>query len=219
MAVGQGRYDSPMSRQPHKQLSMVIDEVAVRRLPDVPLPAGYVMRAYRAGDAPSWADTLQKGGFTEWTENRVLEYLEDPERRAGSRIVEYNGAIVAATFASQTPPSPSRSEGDACEARRGCPKSEGGVLDFVVTHPDHRGNGLGRATCTSVAKFLVGQGCRSTVSLKTDDWRLPAIHIYLSMGFKPSFPRTREPSENQNDMPDRWATVYQMLKEAGYDHS
>ena len=153
--------------------------------------AGYVMRAYRAGDAPSWADTLQKGGFTEWTENRVLEYLEDPERRAGSRIVDYNGAIVAATFASQTPPSPSRSEGDACEARRGCPKSEGGVLDFVVTHPDHRGNGLGRATCTSVAKFLVGQGCRSTVSLKTDDWRLPAIHIYLSMGFKPSFPRPR----------------------------
>ena len=215
-----------MSQQPHKQLSMVIDDVAVSRLPDVPLQAGYVMRAYRAGDAPSWADTLQKGGFTEWTEDRVLEYLEDAERRAGSRIVDYNGAIVAATFASQTPPSPWRSEGDACEARRGYPKSVGGVLDFVVTHPDHRGNGLGRATCTSVAKFLVGQGCRSTVSLKTDDWRLPAIHIYLSMGFKPvipatttSFPRTREPSENQNDMPDRWATVYQMLKEAGYDHS
>ena len=218
MAVGQGRYDSPMSRQSHKQLSMVIDEVAVRRLPDVPLPAGYVMRAYRVGDAPSWADTLQKGGFTEWTEDRVLEYLEDPERRAGSRIVDYNGAIVAATFASQTPPSPSRREGDACEARRGCPKSEGGVLDFVVTHPDHRGRGLAPATCTEVSRFLVARGCKA-VSLSTDDWRLPAIHIYLSMGFKPSFPRTRETSENQNDMPDRWATVYQMLKEAGYDHS
>ena len=189
---------------------MVIDEVAVGRLPDVPLPAGYVMRAYRAGDAPSWADTLQKGGFTEWTEDRVLEYLEDPERRAGSRIVEYNGAIVAATFASRSPPSPSRSEGDACEARRGCPKSEGGALDFVVTHPDHRGRGLAPATCTEVSRFLVARGCKA-VSLSTDDWRLPAIHIYLSMGFKPVM--------NRDDMPDRWATVYQMLKEAGYDHS
>ena len=62
---------------------MVIDDVAVSRLPDVPLQAGYVMRAYRAGDAPSWADTLQKGGFTEWTEDRVLEYLEDRRTARG----------------------------------------------------------------------------------------------------------------------------------------
>ena len=204
----QGRYDIPMPPLLHKQLSMVLHDVAVGRLPDVPLPAGYVMRAYRVGDASSWADTLQKGGFTDWTEDRVLEYLEDPERREGSRVVEYNGEIVSATFAS-------RISIQACKTTRPTPKSEVGVLDFVVTHPDHRGNGLGRATCTSVAKFLVGQDCRRgclpTVSLKTDDWRLPAIHIYLSMGFKPVL--------NRDDMPDRWATVYQMLKEAGYDHS
>ena len=204
----QGRYDIPMPPLLQMQLSMVIDEVAVHRLPDVPLPAGYVMRACRTGDAPSWADTLQKGGFTDWTEDRVLEHLEDPERREGSRVVEYNGEIVSATFAS-------RISIQACKTTRPTPKSEVGVLDFVVTHPDHRGNCLGRATCTSVVKFLVAQGCPKgslqTVSLKTDDWRLPAIHIYLSMGFKPVL--------NRDDMPDRWATVYQMLKEAGYDHS
>ena len=233
----QGRYDIPMPPLLQMQLSMVIDEVAVGRLPDVPLPAGYVMRACRTGDAPSWADTLQKGGFTDWTEDRVLEYLEDPERREGSRVVEYNGEIVSATFAS-------RISIQACKTTRPTPKSEVGVLDFVVTHPDHRGNGLARATCTSVAKFLLThvipiephgsaagiqrkakhvipadagiQGkakhaANAYVSLKTDDWRFPAIHIYLSMGFKPVL--------NRDDMPDRWATVYQMLKEAGYDHS
>ena len=233
----QGRYDIPMPPLLQMQLSMVIDEVAVGRLPDVPLPAGYVMRACRTGDAPSWADTLQKGGFTDWTEDRVLEYLEDPERREGSRVVEYNGEIVSATFASRTSIQP-------CKTTRPTPKSEVGVLDFVVTHPDHRGNGLARATCTSVAKFLLThvipiephgsaagiqrkakhvipadagiQGkakhaANAYVSLKTDDWRFPAIHIYLSMGFKPVL--------NRDDMPDRWATVYQMLKEAGYDHS
>ena len=144
----QGRYDIPMPPLLQMQLSMVIDEVAVGRLPDVPLPAGYVMRACRTGDAPSWADTLQKGGFTDWTEDRVLEYLEDPERREGSRVVEYNGEIVSATFASRTSIQP-------CKTTRPTPKSEVGVLDFVVTHPDHRGNGLARATCTSVAKFLL----------------------------------------------------------------
>ena len=233
----QGRYDIPMPPLLQMQLSMVIDEVAVGRLPDVPLPAGYVMRACRTGDAPSWADTLQKGGFTDWTEDRVLEYLEDPERREGSRVVEYNGEIVSATFASRTSIQP-------CKTTRPTPKSEVGVLDFVVTHPDHRGNGLARATCTSVAKFLLThvipiephgsaagiqrkakhvipadagiQGkakhaANAYVSLLTDDWRFPAIHIYLSMGFKPVL--------NRDDVPDRWATVYQMLKEAGYDHS
>ena len=219
----QGRYDIPMPPLLQMQLSMVIDEVAVGRLPDVPLPAGYVMRACRTGDAPSWADTLQKGGFTEWSEDRVLEYLEDPERREGSRVVEYNGEIVSATFASRISIQPS-------QTTRPTPKYEGGVLDFVVTHPDHRGNGLARATCTSVAKFLLTHvipiephgsaagiqrkakhAANAYVSLTTDDWRLPAIHIYLSMGFKPVL--------NRDDMPDRWATVYQMLKEAGYDHS
>ena len=224
-----------MSRQPHKQLSMVIDEVAIGRLPDVALPSGYVMRAYRTGDAASWADTLRMGGFTEWTEDRVLQYLDDPERRAGSCVVEHNGEIVAATFATLTRASPHlwmdvssaeapafagmtevvRSEGDACEARRGCPKFEVGLLDFVVTHPDHRGKGLGRATCTSVAKFLVGHRAQhrghQSVGLQTDDWRLPALHIYLTMGFKPVM--------NRDDMPERWASVYHLLKEAGYDHS
>ena len=34
-----------MTPLPPKQLRMVIDEASVGRLPDVPLPAGYVMRA------------------------------------------------------------------------------------------------------------------------------------------------------------------------------
>ena len=42
-----------------------------------------------------------KGGFTDWTEQQVLEYVVDAERREGSRLVEHNGRIVAATFASR----------------------------------------------------------------------------------------------------------------------
>ncbi len=183
---------------PPKQLRMAIDGVSVCRLPDVPLPDGYVMRPYRSGDENGWAETLQACGFEQWNDTEVLAYLEDVERLEGSRVVEYKSRVVAGTFAS-------RNTDDASDISN--PEEEG-VLDFVVTHPDHRGKGLAKATCTGVAKFFVHLGCQS-VSLWTDDWRLPAIHVYLSLGFKPVM--------NRYDMPGRWDAVYDKLKEQGRD--
>ncbi len=185
------------------QLTMAIYADAVRRLPDVPLPAGYAMRAYHPGDAASWADTLRKSDFVTWDEAQVLQFLEVPERREGSRLVEHGGRVVAATFASRISnrPMPPAVAADA---------SEEGVLDYVVTHPDHRGRGLGRATCTEVCRFLVSRGCKA-VSLNTDDFRLPAIHVYLSMGFRPVM--------NGRDIPERWAAVYDNLKEGGREYA
>ena len=193
-----------MSPLPPKQLSMVIDEATVDRLPDVPLPAGYVIRPCRPGDTASWADALRAGGFQSWGEEQVLEFLESAERQEGSRVVEQGGRIVAATFATRI------SNRLSMDLVGGGDPSKEGALDYVVTHPDHRGLGLGRATCTEVSRFLVARG-HKTVSLSTDDWRLPAIHIYLSMGFRPVM--------NRNDMPARWAAVCEKLKESGRDYS
>ncbi len=187
-----------------QQLRMVIDKEAVCQLPDVVVPTGYTLRAYRSGDVASWADALRQGGFTDWTEARVLDYLKDTERREGSSLVEFGGRIVAATFASRLGNQPHKLNNAVAEP------SNIGILDFVVTHPEHRGRSLGKATCTAVAKFLVARGC-TTIELGTDDWRLPAIHVYLSMGF--------EPVMNRNDMPRRWAAVIEKLKESGRDHS
>lgn len=178
-----------------KQLVMITDRNTVKSLPDVALPTGYTIRAYRPGDENSWADTLQACGFENWNETKVLAYLEDAERRKGSRVVEFDDRIVAATFAS-------RPKNDAIALE--------GVLDFVVTHPDHRAKGLARATCTEVARFFINRGCK-TIELRTDDWRLPAIHVYLSLGFKPVM--------NREDMPQRWANIHQKLKEYSRDHS
>ena len=189
---------------PPKQLRMVIVEASVARLPDVALPDGYFMRHYRWGDADSWASLLGMGNFGNcWGADRVSNYLEDAVRREGSRLVEHEGRIVAGTFASRVSNRPSLSP--VC----GTESSREGVLDYVVTHPDHRGKGLGRATCTEVVRYLVTHGCKS-VSLNTDDWRLAAIHIYLSMGFRPVM--------NRNDMLDRWTAVYDKLKEQRRDH-
>lgn len=195
-----------MPTLPPKQLAMATDQETIRNLLEVPLPIGYVIRGYRPGDESSWAETLQACGFENWNDAEVSAYLENAERRVGSRVVEHNGQVVAATFASRK----SEDTSDTVAPAGVSSSQEEGVLDFVVTHPDHRGKRLARATCTEVAKFFVDIGC-SYISLFTDDWRLPAIHVYLSLGFKPVMHRT--------DMPDRWANVFNKLKEAGREHS
>lgn len=185
---------------PPKQITMVIHKAAVERLPDVVLPAGYTIRAPKPTDIESWAETLRAGGFEMWSEEKVREYLQDDERREGSRVVEQGGRIVAGTFASRflKPPKPSDADRQVEEA----------VLDYVVTHPDHQGRGLGKATCTEVTRFFIARGDEK-VSLGTDDWRLPAIHVYLSLGYRPIMSR--------EDMPGRWASVFAKLKESGRD--
>lgn len=158
----------------------------LRLLPDVGVPDGYILRKYKPGDEDSWVDLLQFGGFTKWDHARMDEFLSSEERREGSRVVACGEQIVAATFAS----------------RRDVPKSIG-VLDFVVSHPDHRGNGLGRAVCTAVSKFLAEQGY-DEVNLHTDDWRLEAISLYFSLGFQPDM--------TSDDMPSRWAAIMKNLE-------
>ena len=188
-----------------KQLCMVIGAAGVRGMPDTAVPEGYEVRGYREGDVATLAETLQAVGFRNCGVDRVLETLEDADRRAGSAVVEYRGTIVAVTFASRT----SATETNPVTGKPGNPRREG-VLDYVATHPDHQGRGLGQATCTAVSRYLVAQGCE-TVQLLTDDWRLPAIHLYLSMGF--------EPVMSRRDMPERWAAIMSELEKRGYAHA
>ena len=190
---------------PAKQLCMVIDAAGVRGMRDVGVPQGYVVRGYRDGDEVTLAGTLRAAGFVDWDVGRVLGYLENSDRRAGSAVVECEGSIVASTFASRM----SSGATSPVTGKAGDPTREG-LLDYVATRPDHQGRGLGRATCTAVSRYLVDQGCE-TVSLWTDDWRLPAIHLYLSLGYRPVM--------NRGDMPGRWAKVIAELEKHGHAHA
>lgn len=190
---------------PAKQLCMVIEAAGVRDMPDVAVPAGYALRTLREGDDVGLAGTLRGAGFVDWDVARVLGYLEDADRRAGSAVVEFEGSIVASTFASRM----SSGSVSPVTGKPGNPGREG-LLDYVATHPSHQGRGLGRATCTAVSRYLVEQGCE-TVSLWTDDWRLPAIHLYLSLGYRPVMIR--------RDMPQRWALVMDELEKHGHAHA
>ncbi len=176
----------PDEELPPKQLRMTAPASVLRKLPDVLLPERLKQRGYLPGDEDGWLQLLRDAGFEEWDRPRIDEYLRDPERREGSSVVVEGDVVVAATFASRL----TRDE------------VELGVLDYVASSPTHRRLGLGRAVCMAVARFQVERGYPA-VTLFTDDWRLPAISLYLSLGF--------EPDMHREDMPARWTDVRNRL--------
>ena len=151
-------------------------------MPEPVLPPGYELRGYRQGDEDSWGDAINTGEFYGvWDRAHFEEYIRGPERMEGSRLVAKDGQVVAATIAS--------AEDYAAKLGR---------VDYVVSRPEYRGLGLGRVVCTEVVRHLIEKGYANVV-LYTDDWRLPAIGLYLSMGF--------EPRMDREDMPERWERI------------
>ena len=169
---------------PPQQLSMSICGDRLLGLSGAGVPDGYLLRQCRASDSDGIAGVLDASGFQGWTVGRVADYLAEPERRDGSRVVARGTRIVASTFASWQE------------------MGRIGVLDYVACHPEHRGRGLGRAVCSGVLEFFAGRGYES-VTLLTDDVRLPAIALYLSLGFAPEMTR--------GDMPGRWEKIMRQL--------
>ena len=179
-----------MNDLPPKQLSMIITAGAARRMPAPVTPPGFTLRPYRPGDEDSWVALINTGEYgADWDRPRFDDYMTGPERMVGSRVAEREGEIVAATFASVQPD-----------------MDDMGRVDFVTGLPQYRGLGLGRLVCAAVVRCLVDKGYPRVI-LFTDDWRLPAIGLYLSMGFQPQM--TRE------DMPQRWRKIIQNLEASG----
>ena len=198
-----------VSTLPPKQLTMVIDEATVSRLLDVrtaarlrdssPCRPDRIRQVgptrFRRGDSTCW--TEETGPGVSW---------RDAERREGSRVVEQGGRIVAGTFASRIPKRPPMTQ---CRRRGSFRRRR--VLDYVVTHPDHQGRGLGRATCAEVSRFLHRPGVQDGLA---GHRRLEAAgnpRLPCRMGYRPVM--------NRNDMSARWAAVYEKLKESGRDYS
>ena len=74
----------------------------------------------------------------------------------------------------------------------------GGELGWVAGDPEHKGKGLGMAVCAAVMRRLLEGGYKN-IFLNTDDWRLPALSIYLRQGWIPLL--------YLPDMEERWRDV------------
>ena len=97
----------------------------------------------------------------------------------------HNGRIIATASAVESPTFPGV-----------------GWYRMVGVRKDARGLGAGKTVCLAALHALRERGYTSAM-LSTDDERLPAISLYLSLGFKPYY--------NHESHKDRWERVLTAL--------
>lgn len=80
-----------------------------------------------------------------------------------------------------------------------------GWYRMVAVHNDARGIGAGRMVALAALHALRDRGYNS-VLLSTDDHRIPAIALYLSLGFKPVY--------SHESHKERWEKVLGQIEES-----
>ncbi|MFT5679240.1 MAG: mycothiol synthase [Myxococcota bacterium] len=131
--------------------------------PPPDLPRGYTLRV--GVDRAAFASTQAAIGF-------------EVTDAAWSRLVEQLAA-GAMVFAETT----DTHEPVAVAAAEHC--ADGWVEPgWVAVAPVHRGAGLGLAVCTALTRHLLSHGHHRLIG-STQDHRLAALRIYLTLGFQP----------------------------------
>jgi mycothiol synthase len=176
----------PVSQQP--QLMMLFAESLLTNPPAVVLPEEYLLRTYRPEDEAGYIALMHGAGFTHFTPEYVQKTLRAilPD---GLFVIEHisSGQLVATAMATHNP----------------CPQHPyGGELGWVAGSAEHKGHGLGRAVCAAVLRRYIQAGYRR-IYLSTDDWRLPAIKVYLTLGLQPFL--------YHDGMTERWQAVCAQL--------
>lgn len=168
-------------------LEMIWPEETLTFPPEINLAEGYHIRQFELSDTANYFNLFAEAGM----EKPPLDYWEKHLLPGGFFIVEHeaSGVLVAACFASHHP---------------SLRHPKGGNLGWLAVHPAHRGRKLGQSVSAAVTSRLIAGGYRR-IYLETHDYRLPAIAIYLKMGWVPLF--------YTSEMEGRWASIYQALKQ------
>lgn len=163
------------------QLKMEKDDLA--NVPAIAVPEGYVLRTFRDGDEAALGRIYAASDLGMTTAEQVRANLVGkpcfkPERVF---VVEYHGEPVGTASAWW--------EGNDPEV---------GYLHMVGLLPDHRGKQLGALLTVAAIGYTRNEGFTAQ-RLDTDDWRLPAIRLYLDLGYYPLY--------LDDTHPDRWAAL------------
>ena len=166
------------------QLEMIRLNDPIPVLPD--MAQGYAVRPINIDDLNSYTETFS----TAFDETPPFGELVQNSLPKGFLCVEYlpTGTVVASASAaiykiSQHP--------------------TGHSLQWVVAHSEHRGKGIGHAVISATTEVLSNYAPDYSY-LSTDDFRLPAISIYLKLGWQPLL--------FDQDQKTRWQQIFSILK-------
>jgi mycothiol synthase len=153
--------------------------------PVIRLPEGYELRTYRSGDDDAWLS---------------IQNLADPEIPGGDFgevLMKYHATLLPGGlfFAIDRAGGQAVATAGAIHNTRDGMFAFGGELGWVATIPSHQSKGLGNAVSAAAVGRLISAGYES-IRVGTQDHRLPAIKLYLRMGFVPYLYAA--------DMAERW---------------
>lgn len=154
-------------------------------LPPFFLPHGLSLLNHSEGMEPVWEEIIEKAFGTHFS-------FDESIRNGGGYRPEYvlyiakNSVPIATATAVEKEDFPGE-----------------GWFRMIATRPEARGHGAGRLVCLAALHSLAARGYKTAV-LSTDDFRLPAIKLYLSLGF--------EPLCTHESHPGRWAKVMENIK-------
>jgi mycothiol synthase len=159
---------------------------SVARVEVPPLPQGYVLRQFRAGDEARYDDLFHLA----FADEGLLPGMREQTLEGGFFVIEHlaSGELVA-----------------SCVTWRGSimPRHpDAGNMGWLVTDPSHAGKGLGTIVAACATNRLAAEGCRRPC-LGTEDFRIAAISIYLKLGWRPYIYR--------DDLVPRWRSIFTRL--------
>ncbi|MCL2517191.1 MAG: GNAT family N-acetyltransferase [Oscillospiraceae bacterium] len=165
------------------QLKMIRPKVPLQQC-DIP---GYKIVSHDESLIDAWIEVSEELTRGRWTREQFIErMLGDPTVKPEAIFYVCDGDTPVGTATGQIV------DGGA-----------NGRLHMVAVKAEYKGKGLGRLVCTAACEYLYSAGV-SEISLATDDFRVPAVSLYLSMGFIPHL--------YEDDMPQRWENLYNLLK-------
>lgn len=134
------------------------------------IPRGYAVRTYAPGDEAHFLRLMAQGDFDPWDDaklhDNVAKIIPDGWFFA---IEERSGAVVGTAVCLHNYTGRCAFTGD---------------VGWLACDPAHRGRGLGHALMAHVTKRFLDAGYRR-IQLHTEHYRLPAVHIYLKLGYVP----------------------------------
>jgi GNAT superfamily N-acetyltransferase len=175
------------------QLKMIWRPQTSPSLPiNVKLKDGYDIRPLTEDMIDGWCETsLELTGGTKWSrEEFISRMLFSPPLTLSPKYI-----YCAVDTAS------GRMVGTASACLDGINKY--GNLHMVTVCPEYKGLGLGKAVCAAAVNAFIDNGI-TEADLSTDDFRIPAIAVYLYLGFRPFL--------YEESMDARWKTILSGMK-------
>lgn len=165
---------------------------ALNQAPIHELPEGYSFRFYQEGDLEKWVEIQNRADelFTATAEtfNRSLKGSADYLAQRIMFLVNSKGQDIGTITAWET----KKLTGDLL-----------GQVHWVAIVPEAQGHRLAKPMMTAVCQKLIEFG-HSKAFLSTNTRRIPALNLYLGMGFKPFKVGANEA--------EAWETVRPFLK-------